>query len=65
MLAVSWRGLSVKDAESGEDVHVPLELTLRKSVEYPHNHENPLRLNAPCLLPDLDAIEVLKIASPR
>ena len=66
VLAVAWRGLSVRDADTGEDVHVPLELELNESVEYPRRHLNaPLRLNAPCLLPDLDAIKVLRIASPR
>lgn len=72
VLAVVWRGLKTIDVETGKDAPVPLKIELHGHVDYTANvcRNDPskpqrMRLMSPCLLPPLEDIISVCIASAR
>jgi anaphase-promoting complex subunit 1 len=64
-LAVDFRGVEVRDVDTGEVVHAPLEVTL---VPQPGGLADPvsqLRLLAPCVLPEVRLWRALRFAVSR
>mmetsp|Transcript_13328 Transcript_13328/g.46314 ORF Transcript_13328/g.46314 Transcript_13328/m.46314 type:complete len:1280 (+) Transcript_13328:1580-5419(+) len=66
VLAVSWRGLEAVDVDSNAVVPVPLEIELRPGADSaPGPGPHVIRAIAPCLLPPLEDVVRVSVASER
>mmetsp|Transcript_19803 Transcript_19803/g.78869 ORF Transcript_19803/g.78869 Transcript_19803/m.78869 type:complete len:1598 (+) Transcript_19803:94-4887(+) len=50
-LSVSWRSIDVVDADTGEIMSVPIQISLKPSADWKRTSNLCLRLRAPCLAP--------------